>query len=147
MIRAVVVALLVAAPVQGQMVARAMTDCKGRDVVVSIAPDVVWGSTEHKMILAHEAVHVVQAGRYPSCKAFLEAYASGAVAMARAEVEAWCAALPVAVAAGLDRGDVFSDFVGRVLMQPARMGGAAFGTVDLPWVFAEFKRQCPGEIP
>jgi hypothetical protein len=110
-----------------------VTRCDGDTAVSQVRPDLT-DSALVAQVEAHERVHRMQAGEYPSCRAFLASLQS-ARRIIDVELPAYCAQWRVAVAQGADPADTRREYAWRLAAQ----SGAMENRLD---VLGRFEREC-----
>jgi hypothetical protein len=110
-----------------------VTRCDGDSAVSRVRPDLT-DSALIAQVEAHERVHRMQAGGYPSCQAFVATLRS-ARHIIEVELPAYCAQWRVAVSQGADPADTRRDYAWRLAAQ----SGAMENRLD---ILARFEREC-----
>ena len=101
------------------------------------APQLDQWRMEYRALLEHEAAHVEQMARYPSCAVMLAVLEAGGVDTLLAwEAEASCAQLKVYAEWGKDPRDLLGVFV-------ARLRDKVRGERSVPEIIATLSRRCP----
>ncbi len=110
-----------------------ITFCTERGVYSMVRPDVP--ADTYAATVAHEAKHVEQFHRFPSCDAWQQDYATPKGRL-MSEAEAYAADLCVLVGRGYDKLTVMQDYMGRL----ERVMGGESNRLEIAQVLPEFAK-------